>query len=42
MEPIGRMRQPEEVAKTVVWLCSDESLFVPDIAIPIDGQLVAQ
>lgn len=42
MEPIGRMGQPEEVAETVVWLCSDASSFVTGIAMPVDGGWVAQ
>jgi NAD(P)-dependent dehydrogenase (short-subunit alcohol dehydrogenase family) len=27
-EPVGRMGNPEEVAKTVAWLCSDAASFV--------------
>lgn len=42
MEPIGRMGQPEEVAETVVWLCSNASSFVTGIAMPVDGGWVAQ
>lgn len=37
MEPIGRMGNPEEVAETVVWLCSDGASFVTGVAMPVDG-----
>lgn len=42
MEPIGRMGRPEEVAETVIWLCSDASSFVTGSAIPVDGGWIAQ
>jgi NAD(P)-dependent dehydrogenase (short-subunit alcohol dehydrogenase family) len=42
MEPIGRMGEPEEVANTVVWLCSDQSSFVTGHAMAVDGGWVAQ
>ena len=42
MEPIGRMGQPEEVAETVVWLCSDKASFITGIGMPVDGGWVAQ
>lgn len=41
-EPIGRLGQPEEVAETVMWLCSDSSSFVTGDAIPVDGGWTAQ
>jgi len=42
MEPVGRLGQPEEVAETVIWLCSDASSFVTGDAIPVDGGWTAQ
>jgi len=36
-EPIGRMGTPEEIADTVVWLCSDAASFVLGHAMIIDG-----
>jgi NAD(P)-dependent dehydrogenase (short-subunit alcohol dehydrogenase family) len=36
-EPIGRMGQPEEIAKAVVWLCSDAASFAIGHALVIDG-----
>lgn len=40
-QPIGRMGQPEEVASTVVWLCSDAASLVTGVALPVDGGLRA-
>ncbi|HUG38280.1 MAG TPA: SDR family oxidoreductase [Candidatus Limnocylindrales bacterium] len=42
IEPIGRMGRPEEIAETVVWLCSDAASFVTGHAIPVDGGLMAR
>jgi NAD(P)-dependent dehydrogenase (short-subunit alcohol dehydrogenase family) len=41
-EPIGRMGQPEEIARAVVWLCSPEASFIIGVALPVDGGFVAQ
>jgi NAD(P)-dependent dehydrogenase (short-subunit alcohol dehydrogenase family) len=35
--PMRRVGQSEEVAATVMWLCSDESSFVTGVTVPIDG-----
>jgi NAD(P)-dependent dehydrogenase (short-subunit alcohol dehydrogenase family) len=42
MEPVGRMGTPEEVAQSVVWLCSSASSFVTGQAIPVDGGWTTQ
>ena len=42
MEPVGRMGRPEEVAETVIWLCSDASSFITGDSIPVDGGWTAQ
>ena len=36
-EPVGRMGKPEEIAATVVWLCSDAASFVVGHAMVVDG-----
>jgi NAD(P)-dependent dehydrogenase (short-subunit alcohol dehydrogenase family) len=41
MHPIGRFAQPEEIAKAVVWVCSDAASFVTGAAIPVDGGITA-
>jgi NAD(P)-dependent dehydrogenase (short-subunit alcohol dehydrogenase family) len=41
-EPIGRIGNPEEIAETVVWLCSDAASFVTGHTMTVDGGMVAQ
>lgn len=41
-EPIGRMGTPDEIAESVVWLCSDSASFVTGQALAVDGGWVAQ
>jgi NAD(P)-dependent dehydrogenase (short-subunit alcohol dehydrogenase family) len=41
-EPIGRVGTPQEVAETVVWLCSDAASFVTGHTMTVDGGYVAQ
>jgi NAD(P)-dependent dehydrogenase (short-subunit alcohol dehydrogenase family) len=36
-EPIGRMGTPDEIAATVVWLCSDAPAFLVGHALIVDG-----
>jgi NAD(P)-dependent dehydrogenase (short-subunit alcohol dehydrogenase family) len=35
--PLGRLARPEEVAATVVWLCSEAASYVTGIAMSVDG-----
>lgn len=42
LEPIGRLGEPEEIAESVVWLCSDKASFVTGVAFPVDGGFIAQ
>jgi len=39
--PIPRMGEPDEVARAVLYLASDESSFVTGVALPVDGGGVA-
>lgn len=41
LEPIGRFGRPEEVAETVVWLCSDAASYVIGHALVVDGGFLA-
>jgi NAD(P)-dependent dehydrogenase (short-subunit alcohol dehydrogenase family) len=41
LHPIGRLGKPEEIADTVVWLCSDEATFVLGQGIAVDGGFTA-
>lgn len=40
--PIGRICFPEEVASTVIWLCSDSASYITGSIIVIDGGLTAR
>ena len=42
MEPVGRMGEPEEVANTVIFLCSDDASFITGTAMAVDGGWIAQ
>jgi NAD(P)-dependent dehydrogenase (short-subunit alcohol dehydrogenase family) len=37
--PIGRLGQPEEMAKAAVWLCSDAASYVTGLCMPVDGAM---
>ena len=37
--PMGRMGTPEEVAASVLWLCSEGAAFLTGHALPVDGGL---
>ncbi len=39
--PMHRMGQPEEVAATVVWLCSDGASYITGATLPVDGGWMA-
>ena len=39
--PMGRVGTTDDVANTVLWLCSDQSSFVTGATIPIDGGQLA-
>jgi NAD(P)-dependent dehydrogenase (short-subunit alcohol dehydrogenase family) len=39
--PARRIGRPEEVADTVVWLCSDQASFVTGTTLPVDGGMLA-
>ena len=39
--PMKRLGRPEEIAGSVLWLCSDFSTFATGIALPIDGGVTA-
>jgi NAD(P)-dependent dehydrogenase (short-subunit alcohol dehydrogenase family) len=40
-QAMSRFGEPEEVAATVVWLCSDEASFVTGVSMPVDAGSVA-
>ncbi|GAC1654900.1 MAG: 2,4-dienoyl-CoA reductase [Vulcanimicrobiaceae bacterium] len=35
--PLGRLGEPEDVAKAALWLCSDDASWVSGAALPVDG-----
>ncbi len=37
LHPIGRIAEPEEIARAALWLASDASSFVVGVALPVDG-----
>ena len=41
LHPIGRVGEPEEVARAVMFLASDEASFITGVALPVDGGLEA-
>lgn len=40
--PMGRMAQPEEIAKVVLFLCSDDASYITGHALAVDGGWVAR
>jgi NAD(P)-dependent dehydrogenase (short-subunit alcohol dehydrogenase family) len=41
-QPIGRLGRAEEIAATVLWLCSPAASFVIGVALPVDGGYTAR
>jgi NAD(P)-dependent dehydrogenase (short-subunit alcohol dehydrogenase family) len=39
--PLGRLAEPEDVAKVALWLASDDSKYISGVIIPVDGGLTA-
>jgi NAD(P)-dependent dehydrogenase (short-subunit alcohol dehydrogenase family) len=40
--PIGRIGNPEEIAESVIWLCSNAASFITGQSLVIDGGYIAQ
>jgi NAD(P)-dependent dehydrogenase (short-subunit alcohol dehydrogenase family) len=41
-DPMGRIGTPEEIAETVLWLCSDKASYITGQSMAIDGGWVVQ
>ena len=39
--PVGRLGRPEDIARAVAWLVSDEAAFVSGVMLTVDGGLTA-
>jgi len=39
--PLGRIGQPDEIARAVVWLCSDAASYITGHTLAVDGDLLA-
>lgn len=42
MHPMGRIGEPDEVAKAIVFLASDDASFITGAVLPVDGGYLAQ
>ena len=42
MHPIGRLGRPDEVARAILFLASDDASFITGVVLPVDGGYLAQ
>ena len=42
MHPMGRIGEPAEVAKAILFLASDDASFITGAVLPVDGGYLAQ
>ena len=40
--PMGRIEQPEEIARSILFLASDDASFITGTALAVDGGLTAE
>jgi len=40
--PMGRLREPREVAEAILFLASDQASFITGAILPVDGGFLAQ
>ena len=40
--PMGRLGEPSEVAKAILFLASDDASFITGAILPVDGGFLAQ
>jgi NAD(P)-dependent dehydrogenase (short-subunit alcohol dehydrogenase family) len=40
--PMGRLREPSEVAEAILFLASDQASFITGAILPVDGEFLAQ
>jgi NAD(P)-dependent dehydrogenase (short-subunit alcohol dehydrogenase family) len=39
--PMKRLGEPEEIAESIAWLCSNSASFVNGVALEVDGGMAA-
>jgi NAD(P)-dependent dehydrogenase (short-subunit alcohol dehydrogenase family) len=42
LQPVGRLGKPEEIARTIAWLCSESASFITGHAMAVDGGYTAR